>query len=119
MNLVFEGKNNNNYIELYIDDDNIVWIERYYIDKSSDECIKEFCKKLCEKFDETKTKKNALFHRQYILKEEFHQFDFLQNDERWEVVGDDNDCLLIECDIDDAPKCIIEAFIGDFLYTEN
>jgi hypothetical protein len=113
--IIFEGKNNNNYIKLCIDNDHIVWIERYYIDKSNDENIKEFCEKLCEIFNEMKIKKNASFHRQHILREEYLQLDFLQNDERWDVVNEDNEYMLIECSIDDAPKCIIEAFIGDFL----
>lgn len=113
---IFKGKDNKNYIKLYVDNNNVVWIDQYYIDDSNEEYIKEFCIKICEGFNEMKTKKNALTHRQYISKIEFNKYEFLQNDDRWELVDDVEEYLLMECDINDAPKCIIEAFVGDFLF---
>lgn len=106
---MFDSEKSDNFIELSKDDENIVWMEKYYIDRSTDQHIKEFCQLMIDAFKSMKMQ-NCYIHRQFITMNDLY---LLENDDRWEFIDQANDTFLIECDIDDAPNCIIEAFLHD------
>jgi len=100
---------------MYLDSDKTVWIEKHHIDPDKNFYnFNEFCKMIYNGFEELK-KRGALSHKQYVSKTEYQECEFLSGDDRWELVNDDENVVLIECDIDDAAKCIIEAFVGQRL----
>jgi hypothetical protein len=92
-----------NYIHM-IGVENAIFIESYGIDEEKQF---EFCKMLTEAFDEIH-EKGYIVHRQYINKSDLK---FIAHIEEWRVIEDEGNELLIECDIQDAPKCIIEGFM--------
>lgn len=110
----YESKESENIIRLIKDKENIVWIDNYYIDKSKYEYIIEFCKMLTNAFNEIK-EKGGEFHSQYVDKIEWETH--LKNDDRWDLIEIKDDIVHIQCDINEAAECVIEAFLGRTLQT--
>jgi hypothetical protein len=107
----FESKKSDSFIELKKDIYETIWIDKYYIDESAYEYILEFCEIINNAFETTKNR-GGKFHSQFISRDDWN--NFLKNDDRWELVKEcENEINLISCDIDDAAKCIIDAFLGD------
>jgi hypothetical protein len=102
-----EGKTTENFIELLMDDENAVWLEKYYIDVSSKESIAEFHKLIDAVFVEAKNEGGEVYC-QYVTNEDWDAF--LNIDDRWEVIQKVDDTVHIICDINDAPNCILDAF---------
>ena len=120
--LIMQSRITDNYIKMFLDNENSVWIENYYIDSEYVESdgfkiVEEFCKMMDEGFNELKSR-GGISHKQYVPKHEVTD-TFIKRDERWEIIGEDEDTYLMECDIDDAMRCIIEGFLGSSLENEN
>lgn len=110
-NYFFESKKSDNFIELYKDTEGTIWIEKYHIDRSEYEFILEFCKIIDNAFETIKSRGGKV-HSQYVSREDWN--DLLKNDDRWELIKEcDDEINFISCDINDAPKCIIDAFLGN------
>jgi hypothetical protein len=106
----FEDKDSENLVKLFKDRDNIVWIEKYYVDKTNKDSILKFCDMLKKAF-EIAQKEGGEYHSQHVNKEEWEEF--LNSDERWELIEKlKDDIVHIQCDINDAAGCIIDGFIG-------
>src|SRR5438552_1668016 len=97
-NFEFRNKENDNYINMYLDSDKTVWIDKYFIDNSSADSIEMFYKTLQDAFIEMKNR-SALSHKQYVATTELDEL--LEKDDRWELISKDDNVALIECDIDD------------------
>lgn len=105
----FESSKTDSYVELYREG-KFVWIEKYYLDTCEEDNIKEFYDILVKAFDTAK-KRGGDVHSQYVKKEDW---DRIKSDDRWDLISVCNDEInYIECDIDDAPKCIIEGFVDE------
>jgi len=110
-NYFFESKKSDNFIELFKDADENIWIKKYHIDKSNYDSTLEFCKIIDNAFDTIKSRGGKM-HSQYVDKNDW--YDFLRKDDRWDLVKKcDDEIYHISCDIDDAPQCILEAFMND------
>jgi hypothetical protein len=115
--------NNSSYIVAYVDEDNVTWIEKYYIDETAtneDEykyTLEEFSDMMIRCFSEAK-KKGSEIYRQCITRHEYESIDFLKNDDRWDYIEKNEHYCVMECDIDDAAKCVIEAFMNKSLLEE-
>jgi hypothetical protein len=110
--ITFENDKDNNIVIFNLDNnENTVWIEKYYVDESSLDTISDFCKMLQEGFNKC-IEKGYETHTQIILRSEFVNNPFIINNDRWEVIHEDDDYITIECDIHDATVCIIESFFG-------
>jgi hypothetical protein len=103
----FESKESENMIKLIKDKENIVWIDKYHIDNSSYDYIKEFWEMIVDAFQDAK-EKGGEFHSQYISKDIWD--GILNTDDRWDVIEKKDDLIHIQCDIDDAAGCVIDAF---------
>lgn len=104
-----ESRKTDNIVELLKDENQAVWMEKYYVDKSTIESAEEFRDMLQNAFDAAK-KNGGEIHSQYVHKDEWNAF--LRNDDRWELIQEcDEDINHIACDIDDAPGCIIKVFL--------
>jgi hypothetical protein len=110
----FESKNSDNYLELFKDNNNSVWVDKMHIDSSKYDFILEFCTMINNAFQSAKDK-GAINHHQYVSIDDWDEY--LKNDDRWDIVKEcENNIYLIMCDIDDAPKCIIDAFLKNEEY---
>ena len=105
-----ESKKTDNFVELSKDKDDNVWMEKYHIDNSDYDSTLEFCNMLKNAF-ETAKNKGGQFHSQYVNKDAWDEF--LKKDDRWDIVSECDGVYHIQCDIDDAPMCIIEAFFDN------
>lgn len=107
----YESNESDNLIKLFKDTENNVWIENYFIDKSKNEFIFEFCRMIQNAFKKAQ-EEGGEYHSQYVELEEWE--NFLKSDERWELIEKlPNNIIHIQCDINDAAGCVIEAFIGN------
>lgn len=110
-NYFFESKKSDNFIELRKEIDGNIWIEKYHIDRSEYDNILEFCEMINNAFETIKNR-GGKYHSQYVNRDDWD--NFLKSDERWDLVEKfENDINFISCDIDDASKCIIRAFLGE------
>lgn len=116
MNKIYEGENNLNFLNFYVGD-NIAILETYFIDDRSPEYIEEFRDLLVNGCSELKHDKNVEFLQLKIEKENYEKDNFLSNDDRWNVIenNEENDIIILECSIEEAPLCIIEMFCGQYL----
>jgi hypothetical protein len=111
-NIFMYSKKTENIVELLKDENQMVWIQRYYIDNSTIESVEEFCEILKKAFEESE-KIGGKIHAQYIHKNEWDIF--LNKDDRWEFIEEyDDNIIHIECDINDAPDCIIKIFLNKY-----
>lgn len=97
-----------NYLELSIDN-KIVLIERYSVDNDA---IQEFGQILLTAFNVIKNRGGEV-HGQYVTKDEWEQN--LKQDDRWEIIEENNDVIYIGCDINDAPECIIGGMMPNYV----
>jgi len=96
-----------NYLKIYVDKNNIMWIHDYYVDDLKG---KLFCYMLKRACDEIIEKYNCDKHMQYV---NFSDWDTIKNDNKWKLEYEDSDAkvVLISCDIINAPVCICDAFM--------
>ena len=99
-----ESKKTDNFVELIKDRDDNIWINKYYVDNSEYDSILEFCNILKHAF-ETAKQNGGKYHSQYVNKTDFKIID-----DRWEIISELNNIYHMQCSIDDAPTCVIEAF---------
>jgi hypothetical protein len=106
----FESKKSDNFIKLLKDKDNIIWIEKYNVDNTTYDFILEFCEMIKNAFQTAKNRGGEM-HSQFVSKLDWE--NYLVNDDRWDLLTESDDEIMhIQCDIDDAPLCIIESFLG-------
>ncbi|ATZ80959.1 hypothetical protein BMW23_0914 [Bodo saltans virus] len=114
--IIIENDIDDNIVIFSLDNDNSVWIDKYFVDQKSSESVTNFCNMLRDGFENCK-EKGCETHKQLISCAELEN-SFLANDERWEVIDKNDDYVIIECDINDAAICIIETFFGQSLDEE-
>lgn len=97
-----------NYLKLYVDANNIMWIHDYYVDPFKGKLFVIMLKRACDQIIE---KHNCTKHMQYV---KTHDWSLLKSDAKWKLEYEDIDAQvnLISCDILNAPVCICDAFIG-------
>lgn len=97
-----------NYLKIYVDANNIMWIHDYYVDPFKGKLFAIMLKRAC---DEIIEKYGCKKHMQYV---KTHDWLTLKSDSKWklEYEDTDTDVNLISCDILNAPVCICDAFIG-------
>lgn len=112
----FRCEESSGFVELSIDSENNIWLTRYYIepdtDSDSDNGDKhiDFVKTLKNAFDKLILDYDCTYHVQYVEKQEW--LSHLKEDDRWDIVRDEDDVVLIKCCANDAAACIIENFLS-------
>lgn len=98
-----------NYLKIYIDDNNIMWIHDYYVDPFKGKLFAIMLKRACDQVIE---KHNCIKHMQYV---NFEDWEILKSDYKWKIEFKDelSQVYLISCDIINAPVCICDAFLVD------
>ena len=98
----------NNYIKVYVDENNIMWIHDYYVDPYKGKLFAILLKRAC---DEIIEKHNSKIHMQYITSAEWQ---ILKSDTRWTLIYEDENAYvnLISCDIINVPVCICDGFMS-------
>lgn len=97
-----------NYLKIYVDQQNIMWIHDYYVDPYKAKLfvvlLKNTCNEIVEKYGCTK-------HFQYVTMIEWEK---LKLDSGWNLEYEDADTQIniISCDILDAPELICNAFLS-------
>jgi len=109
MEYFFEGKNNLNYIKL-IRDREKVYLDNYYVDGEIYENILNFCELLKMGFEKAKEDGGDIFIQTVSI---YEWETCLKMNDIWEKIDEDGDLVIISCDTNDAPKCIINGFIGE------
>jgi hypothetical protein len=104
----YTEKISDNYLKIYVDANNIMWIHNYHVDELKGKLFAIMIKKACDNIIE---KHNCKKHMQYITHE---SWEYLKNDLKWKVECDDDasGVKLISCDIINAPVCIIDGFMS-------
>lgn len=97
-----------NYIKIYVDKNNIMWIHDYYVDPHKGKLFVIMLKKACNEMIE---KYGCAKHMQHV---KLADWLTLKSDLKWKLEYEDIEAEvnLISCDIIDAPVCISYAFIG-------
>jgi hypothetical protein len=103
----YTEKISENYLKIYVDANNIMWIHDYYVDELKGKLFAIMIKKACDDMIE---KHNCEKYMQYITHE---SWEYLESDSKWNVECDDIDGVkLISCDIINTPVCIIDGFMS-------
>lgn len=97
-----------NYLKIYVDENNIMWIHDYYVDPFKGKLFMIMLKRACDQMIE---QHKSTKHMQYVKN---YDWEILKNDPKWNLEYEDVDAKvnLISCDIINAPVCICDAFIG-------
>jgi len=104
----FENEETDNII-VFKKLDNIVFIERYFINPLN--CV-DFVMLIKNAFNNMEQNGcDAL--RQYIELNEWKKNT--QIFDEWDVIEQDDKFILLECDIENAPICLINAFMNEIL----
>lgn len=104
----YSEKVSNNYIKLFVDEKNIAWIHKYFIDSEN---YKLFAVMLKNAFLEAASKHNCDKYMQYVA---YDDWKYLKDNDLWKIEFDDDNAFvkLISCDIDNAPVCIMSGFLN-------
>jgi len=104
---IFDSELSNGFVELYFEIP-YVQISRYFIDAYDHATIVDFCHIIKKAFD-TSIEIGCKYHEQTINNDDM--FKIINNDE-WTVISKKDDHCVIQCDIYDASRLVIESFIG-------
>lgn len=97
-----------NYLKIYVDPHNIMWIHDYYVDPYKGKLFAIMLKRAC---DQAIEKHGCTKHMQHVKTQDWIN---LKADPKWKLEYEDEDAQvnLISCDILNTPVCICDAFMS-------
>jgi hypothetical protein len=104
---IYNEKISQNYIKVFVDLNNIMWIHDYYVDPHKAKLFAVMLKKAC---DEMIARYGCKKHVQYV---KFSDWQTLKSDSKWKLEYEDENAqvCMISCDILNAPVCICDGFL--------
>lgn len=104
----YEENNTNNKLEFTVDNNNVIWINNYYVDPEN---VKLFVVMLKNAFNTIISNHKCDMYMQYVSCDDWNH---IKGNDNWKICKSD-DALgikLISCNASVAPQCILDGFLN-------